>query len=279
MENKKDTKPQCNPELSGDGQKDERLYFVADAAGVRHDGYAEVGRQTSGRENEGRLLESSGSRPSHELAKPVSVGRRGRRERPDEREIRDGGRSEVQIEGSSEFSRLDDSGGDEHRPDRGTPRETDSLSELNRSSGLSGRIVGASGDGHGQLGDSDRERSQRLRADDGTQGRQDSQRPFGLPDGAIWPGPTNGFWRDAEWIYCRDGKWRPVGTIESGTFEMADELAADLGCVRDQSSGKYTISPLIEKGKGRVMRLRGYGNAIVAEVAIAFIESYLELER
>jgi len=60
---------------------------------------------------------------------------------------------------------------------------------------------------------------------------------------------------------------------------MADELAADLGCYRDQSSGHYTISPLIEKGKGRVMRLRGYGNAIVAEVAIVFIESYLELER
>jgi len=89
-------------------------------------------------------------------------------------------------------------------------------------------------------------------------------------------GPTNGFWRDAEWIYCRDGKWRPVGTIESGAFEMADELATDLGCVRDQSSGHYTISPLIEKGKGRVARLRGYGNAIVAEVAVKWIEAYLD---
>ena len=56
---------------------------------------------------------------------------------------------------------------------------------------------------------------------------------------------------------------------------MADELAADLGCVRDQSSGRYTISPLIEKGKGRVARLRGYGNAIVAEVAVKWIEAYL----
>lgn len=88
--------------------------------------------------------------------------------------------------------------------------------------------------------------------------------------------PTNGFWRDAEWIYCRDGKWRPVGTIEPGAFEMADELAADLGCVRDQSSGHYTISPLIEKGKARVARLRGYGNAIVAEVATKWIEAYLD---
>jgi DNA (cytosine-5)-methyltransferase 1 len=23
-------------------------------------------------------------------------------------------------------------------------------------------------------------------------------------------GPTNGFWRDADWLFCRDGKWRPV---------------------------------------------------------------------
>jgi hypothetical protein len=40
--------------------------------------------------------------------------------------------------------------------------------------------------------------------------------------------------------------------------------------------GRFTISPLIEKGKARVMLIRGFGNAIVPEVAIAFIESYLE---
>jgi len=65
------------------------------------------------------------------------------------------------------------------------------------------------------------------------------------------PGPTNGLWSDADWLHCRDGKWRP---IEPGTFPLAHGAAA------------------------RVGRLRGYGNAIVAPAAQAFIEAYLETE-
>ena len=62
------------------------------------------------------------------------------------------------------------------------------------------------------------------------------------------PGPTNGHWRDADWLGCRDGGWRPV---EPGTFPLAHGAAA------------------------RVGRLRGYGNAIVSQQAAAFIEAYL----
>lgn len=62
-------------------------------------------------------------------------------------------------------------------------------------------------------------------------------------------GPTNGFWRDADWIGCTDGKWRPV---ESGAQPLAHGIP------------------------GRVGRLRAYGNAIVPQAAQAFIESYCE---
>jgi len=39
-------------------------------------------------------------------------------------------------------------------------------------------------------------------------------------------GPTNGFWRDADWLFCRDGKWRPV---EPGTFPLAHGSPARVG--------------------------------------------------
>ena len=64
-------------------------------------------------------------------------------------------------------------------------------------------------------------------------------------------GACNGHWSDADWLYCRDGKYRPV---EPGTF------------------------PLAHGAPTRVGRLRGYGNAIVAPVAQEFIEAYMRRE-
>lgn len=61
-------------------------------------------------------------------------------------------------------------------------------------------------------------------------------------------GPTNGFWRDAEWLYCRDEKYRAT---------------------------KPGIAPLVTGAPARVVRLRGYGNAINAIVAQEFVEAYL----
>ena len=63
-----------------------------------------------------------------------------------------------------------------------------------------------------------------------------------------WPSPTNGHWRDADWLFCRDGKWRPV---RPGTF------------------------PLAHGATSRVGRLRAYGNAIVPQAAAEVIGAYL----
>lgn len=66
----------------------------------------------------------------------------------------------------------------------------------------------------------------------------------------IGRGSAAGFWREADWIACRDGKWRPV---EPGTF------------------------PLVNGAPARVGRLRAYGNAIVAPLAQTFIEVVLDI--
>ena len=85
------------------------------------------------------------------------------------------------------------------------------------------------------------------------------QESFGRQEGRDGPGPArknnpdapvNGFWLDADWIYCRDGKWRPV---EPGTFPLAHGAAS------------------------RVGRLRAYGNAINAEQAIEFCKAVIDV--
>ena len=62
-------------------------------------------------------------------------------------------------------------------------------------------------------------------------------------------GPTNGQWGAADWLLCRDGKWRPV---EPGTFPLANGIP------------------------NRVGRLRGYGNAIVPQQAAEFLVAALD---
>ncbi|EBG6488470.1 DNA cytosine methyltransferase [Salmonella enterica] len=110
-------------------------------------------------------------------------------------------------------------------------QQSDAISEA-------GRLAYASSDG----------RKRRL------SGRADSQRePINGSSGCGGTDnnacPVNGYWRDADWLFCRDGKWRPV---------------------------KPGLKPLVNGTPGRVGQLRAYGNAIVAPVAEAFIRAYME---
>lgn len=66
------------------------------------------------------------------------------------------------------------------------------------------------------------------------------------------PGPVNGFWRDALWVPCEDEKHRPL---------------------------KPGLAPLVDGPAAHLLRVRGYGNGIVKQLAEEFIKSYMELNR
>lgn len=95
----------------------------------------------------------------------------------------------------------------------------------------------------------------------GRQGDTEQNRMGGEP---LRPLEVNGFWRDADWLLCRDGKWRPV---EPGTFPLVDGAAARMGRVEP---GVARVA-----SSNRVGRLKGYGNAINAQAAAAFIRAYM----
>lgn len=82
-------------------------------------------------------------------------------------------------------------------------------------------------------------------------------------------GATGGFWANCEWWYGRDGKWRP---IEPGLQPLVAGSAKDIRCDSDPSLESVANSP-----EARVLRLRGYGDSIVAEVAAEFIKAYSEV--
>lgn len=91
----------------------------------------------------------------------------------------------------------------------------------------------------------ERENIRRFAVGNSEEGRT-TRRSAGRSDNTA--NPHHGFWSDADWLGCRDGKFRPV---EPGTFPLANGIPA------------------------RVGRLRGYGNAIVPQVAAEFIKAFM----
>jgi DNA (cytosine-5)-methyltransferase 1 len=71
----------------------------------------------------------------------------------------------------------------------------------------------------------------------------------GQLDDRGWSCSADGFWRDADWLFCTDGKWRPV---RPGTF------------------------PLAHGAPARVGRLRAYGNALDAQTATQFVAAVMD---
>lgn len=136
-----------------------------------------------------------------------------------------------------------------HAGDGSDPRRSGEVGPAT-TAGLSGGMANPYG------GDACAERQQHgqklgLHAEDGSDVRPEYRGARAEPSGRLErAGPVNGLWADADWLLCRDGRWRPV---EPGTF------------------------PLAHGAPARVGRLRAYGNAINIEAAAQFIAAYMEV--
>lgn len=73
---------------------------------------------------------------------------------------------------------------------------------------------------------------------------------------------------DIEWVYCRDNKYRPV---KPGIQPLVDGTAR--GMVHSSDSSEPINANATQEA--RSMRLKGYGNAIQAQTAIAFIRAVM----
>jgi len=195
----------------------QRLWFVADTDDTRPQGWVS-GRSDTERQDQHGHVGCSGSTIGMGNT-DIDDGRNEHSTVTSEREARleHGGTSATGrvADTESQQSSSDDNGGE--------PRQVSQSEQVKSGGGSSGTI------GMGNADDGGSQGSGKTR----TQAHE-----------------TNGFWSDADWLLCRDGKWRPV---EPCTF------------------------PLVDGATARVGRLRAYGNAITAQVAQGLIESYMEV--
>jgi len=112
----------------------------------------------------------------------------------------------------------------------------------------------------------------------GSQGRQGMpERPVecaagsgGMADSQSPSGTDHGGWDDVDWLFCRDGKWRPV---KSSVQRLAPRIPGSVVPCGDFVSSSSPLAQSTKEAR-RVMRLRGYGNAIVPQAAALFIRAF-----
>lgn len=78
----------------------------------------------------------------------------------------------------------------------------------------------------------------------------------------------NNIWDKPEWIYCRDNKYRP---IKPSITPLA------YGIPRGMVYSRNPSEQINSTQEARKMRLKGYGNAIVPQVAAIFISAFYEV--
>jgi len=235
-----------------------RLYWVADSELLRYSP-SENRRSTSEKQEEGGLLESEGTCDVRGMAKSDMYEHKAEIPRSIEEETGE----EVRVRKDISISRMSRGAGD------------DVCSLANSSDESCERISrGVS-----------RKKEKVCR-----EGVEDGDLIVGHTDGCedSDPDSINGFWRNADWLFCTDGKWRPV---ESGTFPLVDVTSTLMGQVRTGLEGmgfdpkdikkilKQPKSIIATSNKNRAGRIKGYGNAIVLKQAQTFVEAYMDIEK
>jgi len=236
----------------GAPHKRQRLYWVAYAHGVtrgllqaqREPGGADAQarRDREARARAGGLSDPAGERRREGIDGAVSPEEHGRGSADDRGAL---GSHDVLV-------------GDAHGDGRQDREQAGPATELvGRSGGVAGgrkarrrtQYARRSDASRGPVGDAGRDGDpEHARELPGDESEHEGRRTDG-DHASVAAGATRGFWGGADWIPCADGKARPV---ESGTFPLATGVP------------------------GRVGKLRGYGNSIVTENAIAFIRAAYE---
>ena len=88
--------------------------------------------------------------------------------------------------------------------------------------------------------------------------------------------PSISPWNNFELISCRDGKTRRI-PAESILFSMVDGVSKRVDRSRIESISETEGFPITTQTEGRVMLLKGYGNAIVPQVASEFIKAFIDI--
>ena len=163
-----------------------------------------------------------------------------------------------------------ESGGFGRLADTEGGRQWNGIEETRRESGDQGEY--RTSGGFGRLAESHINRlEQRSEAPTPPRYRYPSE-PKGSSNQPRQTDKNSSFWRNPDWLGCRDGKWRPV---ESGTSPLVNGLPRGVVPVCNPSEQGYAE----KTAEARVMRLKGYGNAIVPQVAAEIIKLIMEKEQ
>lgn len=111
----------------------------------------------------------------------------------------------------------------------------------------------------------------------GLQGRSDESREY-TRELSPWSA-GNTFWSNSRPIWCRDEKYRPV---EPRVFPLAYGLPRGMGAMPKDMEELARLAELTGKSLRdakayRKSSLKGYGNAIVPELAAEFVRAYLDV--